>query len=196
MIDVIRAGLIATSKLHAEMAETLAEPCARAAEMLIASLQAGGTVYLCGNGGSAAEAQHAAGELVGRFLHERRALRCVALTTDTSVLTAIANDYEYGRIFSRQVEALVREGDVLWALSTSGTSPNILAAADAARQRGAKVLGMTGRRAAQLAELCDVCLCVPADISPGIQEGHLTLIHIICRLVEEAMVAQGEKGRR
>jgi D-sedoheptulose 7-phosphate isomerase len=112
-----------------------------------------------------------------------------------SVLTAIANDYEYARIFARQAEALVRQGDVLWGLSTSGTSQNVLAAADVARRRGAKVLGMTGRSGAKLAELCDVCLCVPADTSPGIQEGHLTLIHIICRLVEEAMVAY-EKGRR
>jgi D-sedoheptulose 7-phosphate isomerase len=195
MMDEIRAGLLATSKLHAEMAETLAEPCARATAMLVASLQAGGTIYICGNGGSAAEAQHAAGELVGRFLRERPALRCVALTTDTSVLTAVANDYEFSRIFARQAEALVREGDVLWGLSTSGNSPNVLAAADVARRRGAKVLGMTGRNGAKLAELCDVCLCIPADMSPGIQEGHLALIHIICRLVEEAMVAH-EKGRR
>ena len=184
MIDTVRASLLATANLHAEMAESLAEPCARAAELLIASLQAGGTIYICGNGGSAAEAQHAAGELVGRFLCERPALRCVALTTDTSVLTAIANDYEYSRIFARQAEALVRQGDVLWGLSTSGMSPNVLAAADVARRRGAK-----------LAELCDVCLCIPADMSPGIQEGHLALIHILCRLVEEAMVAH-EKGRR
>ena len=195
MIDTVRASLLATSKLHAEMAETLSEPCARAAELLVASLQAGGTLYICGNGGSAAEAQHAAGELVGRFLCERPALRCVALTTDTSVLTAIANDYEYARIFARQAEALVRQGDVLWGLSTSGNSPNVLAAADVARRRGAKVLGMTGRSGAKLAELCDVCLCVPADTSPGIQEGHLAIIHILCRLVEEAMVAH-EKGRR
>jgi D-sedoheptulose 7-phosphate isomerase len=195
MIDTVRASLLATANLHAEMAETLSEPCARAAELLIASLQAGGTIYICGNGGSAAEAQHAAGELVGRFLCERPALRCVALTTDTSVLTAIANDYEYSRIFARQAEALVRQGDVLWGLSTSGTSPNVLAAADVARRRGAKVIGMTGRSGAKLAELCDVCLCIPADMSPGIQEGHLAIIHILCRLVEEAMVAH-EKGRR
>jgi D-sedoheptulose 7-phosphate isomerase len=195
MMDEIRAGLLATAKLHAEMADTLVEPCARATAMLVASLQAGGTIYICGNGGSAAEAQHAAGELVGRFLCERPALRCVALTTDTSVLTAVANDYEFSRIFARQAEALVREGDVLWGLSTSGNSPNVLAAADVARRRGAKVLGMTGRNGAKLAELCDVCLCIPADMSPGIQEGHLALIHIICRLVEEAMVAH-EKGRR
>jgi D-sedoheptulose 7-phosphate isomerase len=178
------------------MSEVLAEPAARAAELLIAALKGGGTLYVCGDGGSAAESQHIAGELVGRFLMNRPALPCVALTTDSSILTAVANDYDFSRTFQRQVEALVKPGDVLWALSTSGNSPNVLKAAVLARQRGAKVLGMTGRSGGKLAELCDLCLCVPADSSPAIQEGHLTLIHILCRLVEEAMFAGPESGAR
>ena len=196
MSEAIRASLRATSKLYVDMSEVLAEPAARAAELLIAALKGGGTLYVCGNGGSAAESQHIAGELVGRFLMNRPALPCVALTTDSSILTAVANDYDFSRTFQRQVEALVKPGDVLWALSTSGNSPNVLKAAVRARQRGAKVLGMTGRSGGKLAELCDLCLCVPADSSPAIQEGHLTLIHILCRLVEEALFAGPESGAR
>jgi len=196
MSEAIRASLQATSKLYVAMSEVLAEPAARAAELLIAALKGGGTLYVCGDGGSAAESQHIAGELVGRFLMNRPALPCVALTTDSSILTAVANDYDFSRTFQRQVEALVKPGDVLWALSTSGNSPNVLKAAVRARQRGAKVLGMTGRSGGKLAELCDLCLCVPADSSPAIQEGHLTLIHILCRLVEEAMFAGPESGAR
>jgi len=196
MSDAIRASLQATSKLYVAMSEVMAEPAARAAELLIAALKAGGTLYVCGDGGSAAESQHVAAELVGRFLMNRPALPCVALTTDTSVLTAVANDYDFARTFERQVEALVKPRDVLWALSTSGNSPNVLKAAVRARQRGAKVLGMTGRGGGKLAELCDLCLCVPADSSPAIQEGHLTLIHILCRLVEEAMFAGPDGAAR
>ena len=196
MSEAIRASLQATAKLYVAMSEVLAEPAARAAELLIAALKGGGTLYVCGDGGSAAESQHIAGELVGRFLMNRPALPCVALTTDSSILTAVANDYDFSRTFQRQVEALVKPGDVLWALSTSGNSPNVLKAAVLARQRGAKVLGMTGRSGGKLAELCDLCLCVPADSSPAIQEGHLTLIHILCRLVEEAMFAGPESGAR
>ena len=196
MSEAIRASLRATSKLYVDMSEVLAGPAARAAELLIAALKGGGTLYVCGDGGSAAESQHVAAELVGRFLMNRPALPCVALTTDSSILTAVANDYDFSRTFERQVEALVKPGDVLWALSTSGNSPNVLKAAVLARQRGAKVLGMTGRDGGKLAELCDLCLCVPADSSPAIQEGHLTLIHILCRLVEEALFAGPESGAR
>ncbi len=113
--------------------------------MIVKSLRAGGTIYLCGNGGSAADAQHIAGEFVGRFRAERRALPAVALSTDTSILTCIGNDYSFERVFARQVEALVRPGDVLWAFSTSGTSPNVLAAAEEARRKGARVIAFTGR---------------------------------------------------
>jgi len=189
MIDSIRAHLQMSADVCTRMADELAEPTARAAEMLIEAVRGGHTVYVCGDGGSAAQAQHIAGEFIGRFLKERAAMPCVALTTDTSVLTAIANDYDFEDVFARQVEGLVKPGDVLWALSTSGASANVLKAASLARKRGAKVLGMMGR-GGKLKELCDVALCVPADSSPPIQEGHLVLLHILCGLVEEAAFAQ------
>ena len=190
MIESIRAHLRMGSGLYAQMAEELAEPAVQAAEMLIEALRAGHRIYVCGDGGSAGQAQHIAGELIGRFLKDRRPLPCVALTTDTSVLTAVANDYEFENVFARQVEALVGEGDVLWALSTSGNSANVLKAASAAGRRGARLLGMTGRDGGHLKELCDVVLRVPADSSPPVQEGHLALIHILCGLVEQALSAE------
>ena len=187
MTDSIRESLRATAALYSAMADALAEPTARAADLLISALRAGRTIYVCGNGGSASQAQHIAGELVGRFRKDRPALACVALSTDTSVLTAVANDYDFDAVFERQVAALVREGDVLWALTTSGNSPNVVKAAALARERGAQVLGMTGRSGGRLREFCDVALAVPADSSPAVQEGHLALLHILCGLVEETM---------
>ncbi|MBL7141226.1 MAG: D-sedoheptulose 7-phosphate isomerase [Planctomycetes bacterium] len=192
MIEAIRAHLQMGAGVYTHMADDMAEPIARAAEMLIEALRAGRRVYVCGNGGSAAQAQHIAGELIGRFLKDRGPLPCVALTTDTSVLTAVANDYEFETVFARQVDALVGEGDVLWLLSTSGTSVNVLKAASCANRRGAKLLGMTGRSGGKLKELCDVTLRVPADSSPPVQEGHLALIHILCGLVEQALFPENE----
>ncbi len=190
MIEPIQAHLRMSADVCTQMADELAEPTARAAKMLIEAVRGGHTVYVCGDGGSAAQAQHIAGELVGRFLKERAALPCVALTTDTSILTAVANDYDFEDVFARQVEGLVKEGDVLWALSTSGNSVNVLKAVSLARKRGAKVLGMTGRGGGKLKELCDVVLCVPADSSPPIQEGHLVLLHILCGLLEQGAFAK------
>jgi D-sedoheptulose 7-phosphate isomerase len=190
VIEAIRAHLRMSADVCTQMADELAEPTARAARVLIEAVRARHTVYVCGDGGSAGQAQHIAGEFIGRFLKERPALPCVALTTDTSVLTAVANDYDFEDVFARQVEALVEEGDVLWVLSTSGNSANVLKAASLARKRGAKVLGMAGRDGGKLKELADVALCVPADSSPPIQEGHLALIHILCGLVEEGAFAE------
>ena len=195
MIETIRRQLLAERDFFADMAEALAEPTAQAADLLIASLRGGGTIYVCGNGGSAADAQHIAGELVGRFLREREALPCVALSTNSSILTAIGNDYSFDEVFARQVRALARSGDVLWAISTSGNSANILRAAEAARKRGAKVLAMTGRSGGRLKGLADVVLCVPADSAPRIQQGHLALLHILCGLVEESLAARNPKGK-
>ena len=182
-------------RLCRDMAETLVEPIARAADVLVAALRAGRTIYVCGDGGSAAQAQHLAGELVGRFLVDRPALPCVALTTDTSVLTAVANDYNFEQVFERQVEALVREGDVLVAISTSGESVNVLKAASLARKRGARTIGLTGAGGGKLKELCDECLAVPAESSPLIQEGHLLVLHILCGLVEQALFALASRRR-
>ena len=195
MIEAIRRQLMAERDFFADMAASLAEPTAQAADLLIAALRGGGTIYVCGNGGSAADAQHIAGELVGRFLRERQALACVALTTNSSLLTCIGNDYSFDEVFARQVRALVRPGDALWAISTSGSSPNILRAAEAARLRGAKVLAMTGRSGGRLKDLADVALCVPADSTPRIQQGHLALLHLLCGLVEDNLADQNPKGK-
>jgi len=195
VIEAIRRQLMAERDFFADMAASLAEPTAQAAELLIAALRGGGTIYVCGNGGSAADAQHIAGELVGRFLRERQALACVALTTNSSLLTCIGNDYSFDEVFARQVRALVRPGDALWAISTSGSSPNILRAAEAARLRGAKVLAMTGRSGGRLKDLADVALCVPADSTPRIQQGHLALLHLLCGLVEDNLADQNPKGK-
>ena len=157
------------------------------AEMIVQSLRNDGTLYLCGNGGSAADAQHIAGEFVGRFRIERRALPAVALSTDTSVLTCIGNDYDYQSVFSRQVEALVRPGDILWAFSTSGTSPNVLQAAEAAKRKDARVLAFTGRANSKLQAMADLCLCAEAAVTARSQEIHQLAYHIICDLVEQSL---------
>lgn len=158
----------------------------RAAEAIIKALKANRTVYLCGNGGSAADAQHIAGELVGRFQKERKPLAAVALSTDTSILTSIANDYSYEDVFARQVEALVRKGDILWAFSTSGSSPNVIKAARTAKQKGAFVLAFTGRRNSKLERIADICFCANAESTARSQEMHQLAYHIICELVEQS----------
>jgi D-sedoheptulose 7-phosphate isomerase len=183
---VVVESLRAAAGLLARMAED-AELCAAAAaaaERVAAALRAGGKLLICGNGGSAADAQHWAGELVGRFQHDRPGLAAIALTTDSSTLTAIGNDYGYERLFARQIEALGRPGDVLFALSTSGRSPNVLAALRAARERGLATVGFTGEGGGEMAPLCDILLRVPSDATPRIQEGHEVLGHAICALVE------------
>jgi len=155
--------------------------------VVLDGLSAGGTLYVLGNGGSAADAQHLAGELVGRFLMERRPLPCVALTTDTSVLTAVANDYGVQDVFLRQVKALVRRGDVVMGISTSGRSANVVRALREARRLGAATVGLTGRDGADMAQVCDAVVCVPSEETPRIQEAHQTIIHILCRLVEREL---------
>jgi len=166
---------------------------AAAAELLNECLDAARTVYICGNGGSAADAQHIACELVGRFLRERRALPAVALSTDTSILTAVANDYGFEPVFARQVEALVRHGDVLWALSTSGNSRNVIAAAEIARRQGGRVLGFVGGDGGKLAEMADVCFLAPTSGSFAVQQIHQIAYHLVCELVEAH--ALGDEGR-
>jgi len=158
-----------------------------AAEMIAECLAGQGCVYLCGNGGSAADAQHIAGEFVGRFQKDRRPLPAVALTTDTSVVTCIANDFGYEQIFARPLLALGSAGDILWAFSTSGTSGNVVAAARAARQIGVKVLAFTGKRRTPLEELSDVCLAVDAPTTAAAQEIHQLAYHIICDLVDRRL---------
>jgi D-sedoheptulose 7-phosphate isomerase len=160
-------------------------------ELLLNTFRERRKVLICGNGGSAADAQHIAAEFVGRYEVERKALPAIALTTDTSALTALANDYDFDQIFARQVEALGSKDDCLIAISTSGNSPNVIAAVMAARKVGMKVLGMTGSGGKKLASLCDQCLMVPSGRTSRVQEAHITVAHIWCETVESAFKADG-----
>jgi D-sedoheptulose 7-phosphate isomerase len=156
----------------------------KCADLLFETFQSGNKVLLCGNGGSAADAQHIAAEFVGRYESERKALPAIALTTDTSALTALANDYDFERIFARQLDALAVEGDCLIAISTSGNSPNVISAVMSARKLGCKVIGMTGANGKKLAGLSDMCIVVPSDRTARIQEAHITIAHIWCEIIE------------
>jgi D-sedoheptulose 7-phosphate isomerase len=175
-------------KEHVEVARALpqvASDVANAVDLICTSIAAGGQLLLAGNGGSAADAQHIAAELTGRFRRERRALPALALHGNSSAVTAIGNDYGYEHIFARELSAHARRGDILLAISTSGNSCNILRAIAAARDHGLTVIGLTGDDGGQMAPLCDVCVRVPSSSTPRIQEMHITIGHTICELVEE-----------
>jgi D-sedoheptulose 7-phosphate isomerase len=169
--------------------EEVLEFLERATRLVADSLAAGGKVLLFGNGGSAADAQHVAAELVGRFEKERNALPAVALTTDTSILTAVANDYGYDRVFARQIEALAADGDVVVAFSTSGESANVVAGVDAARQRGARAIAFTGASGGRVADAADIAVRVRSTRTARVQEGHILLSHVLCELVEATLAA-------
>ena len=158
--------------------------------MLVEALQNGKKLLIMGNGGSAADAQHFAAEILGRFKMERRGLPAIALTTDTSILTAIGNDYGFQHIFRRQVEALAAEGDVVIGISTSGSSENVLAALLCARDHGCRTIGLLGRDGGTISRISDLHLTVPGNDTPRIQEGHITIIHIICDLIEKRLFPQ------
>ncbi|MHC4561978.1 MAG: D-sedoheptulose-7-phosphate isomerase [Planctomycetota bacterium] len=167
--------------------EQLAGQVAAAAEMIAEALAAGGGVFVFGNGGSAADAQHIAGELVGRYLMDRRPFRAEALTTDASTMTAIANDLGFEKVFARQLEGKARPGDIAWGISTSGASPNVVAALGYARENGLKTIALTGPGGGECAALADVLLAAPADRTPRVQEIHVMVYHTICELVEAAL---------
>jgi D-sedoheptulose 7-phosphate isomerase len=167
--------------------EGLGPDLGRAATLVADAFAAGGTLLVCGNGGSAADAQHIAAEFVGRFLKERTPYSAIALHTNSSAVTAIGNDYGFDSVFSRQVLAHGRSGDVLLAISTSGTSPNVVAAIAAARERGMSVVGLSGGSGGSMAASCDVCLTVPVSSTPRVQEAHILLAHTLCGLVEDAL---------
>src|SRR5436190_17225509 len=179
----IAAHFSESASLKLDAQKTLAGPLARSIQKMTAALSAGGKILACGNGGSAADAQHFAAELVNRFEIERPPLAAVALTTDTSTLTSIANDYDYVQVFEKQVRAIGRQGDVLLAISTSGNSPNVVAAIGAAHQLGIGVVALTGRGGGKMAaalDAADVNICVPHDRTVRIQEVHLLALHCIC----------------
>jgi len=175
---------------HLEVARrlpALASAVSAAVDLICTSLANGGQLLVAGNGGSAADAQHIVAELTGRFMRERQPLRALALHGNTSALTAIGNDYGFEHVFAREVLAHARSGDVLLAISTSGNSPNILKAIEAARTSHAKVIGMTGENGGKMRNACDLCLCVPSKSTARIQEMHITIGHAICELVEERL---------
>lgn len=183
----ITAQLAQQRNLLQRVETELSPAIMKAVSMLADAFAAGNGLLVMGNGGSAADAQHFAAEMVGRFMTERRALPAIALTTDTSILTAIGNDYGFDRVFSRQIEALARPGDVVVGISTSGNSANIASALTVARARGCRTIGLLGRGGGAIRELVDIPVVVPADATPRIQEAHITIIHIICDLLEKGL---------
>jgi len=163
-------------------------------EVIVSCYRQNGKVLIFGNGGSAADAQHFAGELVSRFYFDRPGLSAFALTTDTSVLTAIGNDYGYENVFSRQVEASAKAGDIIIGISTSGNSPNVLKGLEAAQKIGATTVGLTGQGGGLMKDLCNFCLCAPSTSTPRIQECHLVIEHTICAAVEDRLFSRLQKS--
>ena len=194
--DRVAAAFRESSRLFDSMAAGMAEEVALAASLLHDSLARGGTLLCCGNGGSASDAQHIVAELGGKFYRKRPGLPAVALTVNSSMLTAIGNDFAYEEIFSRQVEALGRPGDILLAITTSGNSKNVVRAARTARSMGISVIGLTGAVGGELASHCDRILLVPSADTPRIQEGHIAIGHLLCELVEERLFPEGSTAPR
>ena len=189
MIDIneIEAMLITSGEVFKRFAKERSKDLEEAVNLILDVYKAGGKVLIFGNGGSAAEAQHISAELVNRMVLDREPLNAIALTTDTSVLTSIANDYSYEEIFSKQVKGLGAPGDLAWGMSTSGTSKNVLLALEVAREKGMKTFGMAGNPGKAIGDLCDVCLWADAESTANIQEVHLAASHIICDLVEREL---------
>jgi len=187
MINEIKKQLQDHRALIDLLERDLASLIAEMSSLISAALAKGNKLLVMGNGGSAADSQHFVAEIVGRFKMERRALPAIALSTDTSILTAVGNDYGFESIFSRQVEALAAPGDIVLGLSTSGNSPNVLKALRAARERGCRTIGLLGKDGGDIRLACDLALVVPSTDTPRIQEGHITIIHIVCDLVEKAL---------
>ncbi|MGO9304123.1 MAG: SIS domain-containing protein [Candidatus Korobacteraceae bacterium] len=186
------AKIMAIWEEHLEFARqlpALAPAVSATVDTICSSLLAGGLLLIAGNGGSAADAQHIAAELTGRFLINRRPLRAMALHVNTSALTAIGNDFGYEQVFARELAAHARAGDVLLAISTSGNSPNILRGIEAARLCKVTVIGLTGASGGQMRGVCDLCLCVPSKATPRIQEMHIMIYHAICELLEARLAA-------
>jgi len=191
MIDAIRKLFDESTATATAAREHLPGRIARAVEVIVDAYRAGGGIFLFGNGGSAADAQHVAGEMVGRFLLERGALKAEALSANTSILTGLANDYSFEIVFARQLEANASARDVAVGLSTSGNSPNVVAGLAKAREIGMKTIAFTGAGGGRCAEFADVLIDVPSDHTPRIQESHMIAYHAICELVEKA-IAEGD----
>jgi D-sedoheptulose 7-phosphate isomerase len=188
---VVRSAIGESIEVQVQVLEQHVSTIVRLAELLVSIWRAGGKLVLFGNGGSAADAQHVAAELVNRFLMDRDALAAIALTTDTSILTSVCNDAALDQVFSRQVRALVQRGDVAIGISTSGNSRNVINGVIAAREKGATTVGFTGRGGGELKDLVDICCWVPSENTPRIQEAHITVWHAICEVVEKEMFGGG-----
>jgi D-sedoheptulose 7-phosphate isomerase len=187
MVDKIREQLTDHRRVIDFIEDNLVGEISSAATAIVEALQRGNKILIMGNGGSAADAQHMAAEIVGRFRLERKGLPAIALTTDTSILTSVGNDYGFESIFSRQVEALAAAGDLVIGISTSGNSPNVKKALDLARENGCRTIGLLGKDGGPIKGCVDMPLIVVAGDTPRIQEGHITIIHIICDLVEREL---------
>ena len=185
--DLIVTTLADTIAVHERMKEGDLRPLTDAVGTIVASLRHGGKLLIFGNGGSAADAQHVAAELVGRFQRERAAMAAIALTTDTSVLTSVGNDYSFAHVFARQIEAIGREGDVAFGISTSGRSPNVVAALETARGRGLETIALTGHDGGPVGKAAAIHINVPSETTARVQEVHRTLLHVICDLLERAL---------
>jgi D-sedoheptulose 7-phosphate isomerase len=188
---VVRHAIQESIKVQAQLLEQQVSTITHLAGLLVTALRAGGKLVLFGNGGSAADAQHVAAELVNRFRMDRDALAALALTTDTSILTSVCNDAAFDQVFSRQVRALVQRGDVAVGMSTSGNSPNVINGLLAAKEKGATTVGFTGHGGGELENVVDICCRVPSESTPRIQEAHITVWHAICEVVEKEMFGGG-----
>ena len=191
-----RASLKAAAVTVTRTERTTAAAVAAAAEAMIACLEGGGTVFFCGNGGSAADAEHLAGELSGRYLVDRPAFSALSLTANTSTLTAIGNDYGFEQVFARPLSGMGKPGDVLVAITTSGRSPNVRRAVETAHGLGMVTIGMTGEKGRAFAAHCDIALITPSATTPRIQEGHIVMGHIVCELVERALLRRTPPASR
>ncbi len=189
-IAYIHSQLSATIQLLNEIDANLKKTILRVADTISKSIMQGGMVLVCGNGGSAADAQHFAAEMVGRLQRNRRALPALALTTDTSILTAVGNDFSFDAVFQRQVEALGSPGDILFAISTSGNSQNVIWAVEAAKKKGMITIGLLGKGGGKLAKQTDDAIIVPHDNAQQIQEVHIVIIHILCALIETTIIPE------
>ena len=187
VVETIKSHLGSSAEVKRGIAEALSVKIAEAAAVIAECLRSGGRVLLFGNGGSAADAQHLAAELVGRFKMERDALPAMALTTNTSILTALGNDYGYDAVFAKQVQAWVKVGDVVIGISTSGNSTNVVSGMEKAKELGARTIALTGGGGGKMTEVADLPLVVPSSDTPRVQEGHITIGHIICHIVEESL---------
>lgn len=186
MASIFMDNLAEHQRMIAQLGPLEPAVCA-AARLMADALAAGGKLMFCGNGGSAADSQHLAAELTGRFVNDRRPLAALALTTDTSALTCIANDYAFDQVFARQVRALGRPGDVLVAISTSGNSPNVMAAVEAARDRGMASIGLLGRDGGALRTRCDPAIVIPSQVTARVQEAHILIGHSLCGMLEDLL---------